>query len=159
LDALVRLLNEEISRENPGLLFVTAIVGIINVRSGEMKLCNAGHDAPILLRANEPPRSLNGVGGPPLCVDEDFPYTVDRLQLQSDDMLIMITDGITEAQDEGQNFYGRPRVLAYFSAQEQRQLSAVAACAGLYADVKSFTHSTAPADDITIMAIRITALP
>jgi serine phosphatase RsbU (regulator of sigma subunit) len=74
-------------------------------------------------------------------------------------MLIMITDGITEAQDEGQNFYGRPRVLAYFSAQEQRQLSAVAACAGLYADVKSFTHSTAPADDITIMAIRITALP
>ena len=99
MDALLRLVNEEISQENSASLFVAAIVGIINVRTGEMQFCNAGHDAPILLRANEPPRSLNGAGGPPLCVDEDFPYAIDRLQLQTDDMLVMVTDGITEAQD------------------------------------------------------------
>jgi serine phosphatase RsbU (regulator of sigma subunit) len=159
LDALLRLVNEEISRENPASLFVSAIVGIINVRTGEMQLCSAGHDAPILLRASEPPRSLNGAGGPPLCVDEGFPYTTDRLQLQSNDMLIMVTDGITEAQDARQNFYGLARVLGYFSTVERRQLTAMAACAGLYADVKSFTAGAAPSDDITIMAIRLAALP
>ena len=159
LDALLRLVNEEISRENPASQFVTAIVGIINVRTGEMQFCSAGHDAPILLRANEPPRSLNGAGGPPLCVDEDFPYTTDRLQLQLNDMLIMVTDGITEAQDARQNFYGLARVLAYFSTVEGRQLSAVAVCAGLYADVKSFTAGAASSDDIAIMAIRLAALP
>ena len=159
LDALLRLVNEEISRENPASLFVAAIVGIINVRTGELQFCSAGHDAPILLRTNEPPRSLNGAGGPPLCVDEDFPYTTDRLQLQTDDMLVMVTDGITEAQDARQNFYGLARALAYFSTVEGRQLSAVAACAGLYADVRSFTAGAAPSDDIAIMAIRLAALP
>jgi serine phosphatase RsbU (regulator of sigma subunit) len=159
LDALLRLVNEEISRENPASQFVTAIVGIINVRTGEMQFCSAGHDAPILLRANEPPRSLNGVGGPPLCVDEDFPYTADRLQLQPNDMLIMVTDGITEAQDARQNFYGLARALAYLSTVEGRQLSAVAVCAELYADVKSFTAGAASSDDIAIMAIRLAAPP
>jgi serine phosphatase RsbU (regulator of sigma subunit) len=158
LDTLLRLVNEEISRENPAALFVAAIIGIIDVRTGEMQFCSAGHDAPILLRANEPPRSLDGAGGPPLCVDENFLYAVERLQLQLDDMLIMVTDGVTEAQDASQNFYGSARVLAYFSTVERRQLTAVAACAGLYADVKSFTAGAPSSDDITIMAIRLAAL-
>jgi serine phosphatase RsbU (regulator of sigma subunit) len=158
LDALLRLVNEEISRENSASLFIAAIVGIINVRTGEMQFCSAGHDAPILLRASEPPRSLNDAGGPPLCVDEAFPYTADRFQLQPGDMLIIVTDGITEAEDPKQNFYGLARVLAYFATVKGHPLSAAAACTGLLADVKSFTTGAA-SDDITVMAIRLAALP
>jgi serine phosphatase RsbU (regulator of sigma subunit) len=156
LDALLRIVNEEISRENPGSLFISAVVGIINVCTGELEFCNAGHDAPVLLRANQAPRSLHSAGGPPLCVDERFPYAIDRLQLQSDDMLVMITDGVTEAQDARQNFYGMARVLAYFSTTQPWQLSSAAAiCAGLAADVKHFIDGAPPSDDITIMAIRL----
>ena len=156
LDALLRIVNEEISRENPGSLFISAVVGIINVCTGELEFCNAGHDAPVLLRANQAPRSLHSAGGPPLCVDERFPYAIDRLQLQSDDMLVMITDGVTEAQDARQNFYGMARVLAYFSTTQPWQLSSAAAiCAGLAADVKRFIDGAPPSDDITIMAIRL----
>jgi serine phosphatase RsbU (regulator of sigma subunit) len=158
LDSLLRLVNGEISRENSASQFMAAIVGIINVRTGEMQFCSAGHDAPILLRASEPPRSLNDAGGPPLCVDEAFPYTADRFQLQPGDMLIIVTDGITEAEDPKQNFYGLARVLAYFAAVKGRSLSAAASCAGLLADVKSFTAGAA-SDDITVMAIRLAALP
>ena len=50
LDALLRLVNEEISQENSASQFMAAIVGIINVRTGEMQFCSAGHDSPILLR-------------------------------------------------------------------------------------------------------------
>ena len=159
LDALLRLVNEEISRENPASLFIAVTVGIINVRTGEMQFCNAGHVAPILLRTNEAPRSLNGRGGPPLCVDEDFPYTVDWLQLQLNDMLIMVTDGITEAQDGRQNFYGLARVLAYLSSIKGPQLNVVTVGAGLYEDVKRFIGGAAPSDDITIMAIRLARAP
>ncbi len=53
-------------------MFVTAIMGIIDARSGEVELCNAGHNAPLLLRAGAAPRTLEGAGGPPLCVDEEF---------------------------------------------------------------------------------------
>ena len=154
LDRLMRLVNEEISRENPAALFVTAIVAILDVQTGELELCNAGHDAPILLRVNEPPRSLNGAGGPPLCVKEDFPYTFDRLQLRPDDVLVMITDGVTEAQDSAQNFYGLPRVLKYLTTMRERQRHAADACQGIYEDVERFSQGLPPSDDITIVAIR-----
>jgi adenylate cyclase len=154
LDGLMRLVNEEISSENPASLFVTAIMGILDVQKGELELCNAGHDAPILLRVNEPPRSLNRTGGPPLCVKEDFPYTFDRLQLRPEDVLVMITDGVTEAQDSAQNFYGLPRVLTYLTTMKERQRPAADACQGIYEDVKRFSQGLPPSDDITIVAVR-----
>ena len=157
LDGLMRLVNEEISSENPASLFVTAIVGILDVQKGELELCNAGHDAPILLRVNEPPRSLNRTGGPPLCVKEDFPYTFDRLQLRPEDVLVMITDGVTEAQDSAQNFYGLPRVLRYLTTMKERQRHAADACHGIYEDVKRFSQGLPPSDDITIVAVRFMA--
>jgi serine phosphatase RsbU (regulator of sigma subunit) len=48
------------------------------------------------------------------CVDEDFPTPLDRLQLQPNDMLIMVTDGITEARTWRQNFYGLARLWRTF---------------------------------------------
>src|SRR5262249_62101590 len=128
--------NQEISRENSASVFIAAIVGTINARTGEMQFSSAGHDAPILRRASEPPRSLNDAGGPPLCVDEAFPYTADRFQLQPGDMLIIVTDGITEAEDPKQNFYGLARVLAYFATVNGRPLSAAAPLRGILTDVK-----------------------
>jgi serine phosphatase RsbU (regulator of sigma subunit) len=154
LDALVRRVNQEISDDNPAMLFLTAIVGILDVRTGELEMCNAGHDAPILLRANDQPREIKGAGGPPLCVNEDFPYGFDRLFLQPEDMLVMITDGVTEAWDSAEKFYGLARVLGYLASVELGQCSAATVCEGLYKEVKRFTDGAAPSDDITIMAIR-----
>ena len=103
------------------------------------------------------PRSLNGAGGPPLCVREDFPYTFDRLRLQSGDVLVMITDGVTEAQDSAQNFYGLPRVLEHLTIMAGQQRHAADACQGIYEDVKRFSQVAPASDDITIVAIRFTA--
>jgi adenylate cyclase len=72
--------NEEISRDNSEMLFITLFAGILNVVTGELHFCNAGHDAPILLRAGEPPQSVTGDGGPPLCIVEDFPYMTELRQ-------------------------------------------------------------------------------
>jgi serine phosphatase RsbU (regulator of sigma subunit) len=157
LDALVRRVNQEISGENPAMLFLTAIVGVLDARTGELEICNAGHDAPILLRANEPPHAITGAGGPPLCVNENFPYAFDRLLLQPGDMLVLITDGVTEAQDSTEKFYGLPRVLDHLANVDLQQCSAATVCEGLYEDVKRFTDGSAPSDDITIMAIRFGA--
>src|SRR4029434_8788283 len=87
LDALITALNHEVARDNPRALFVSAIAGILDVRTGEVELCSAGHEAPILLRSHTAPCSLAVTGGPPLCVLEDFAYPVDRMQLQSGDLL------------------------------------------------------------------------
>lgn len=152
LEHVVRMVNDEISRENPAAMFVTAIIGIIDARTGEVELCNAGHNAPILLRPNEPPRELAGAGGPPLCVDEEFPYITQRVKLEAGDILLFITDGVSEAEDAQQVQYSSARVLECFS--EFWPTDAASVCERLHADVKKFAAGAASSDDLTILAVR-----
>jgi adenylate cyclase len=152
LEQLLRLVNDEISRENPAAMFVTAIIGILDARSGDMELCNAGHNAPILLPSRGSPLQLDGAGGPPLCVDEEFSYTIQRVKLASGDCLLFITDGVTEAENEHQARYGAERAIQCFA--EERAVDAAAACTRLHADVKTFIAGAPPSDDLTILALR-----
>lgn len=154
LDDLMRKINEEISRENQAMLFVTAIAGIINVFNGELQLCSAGHDMPILLRPGERLKPLDINGGPPLCVLENYKYSSTRMALQSNDMLVLISDGVTEAQDPVQDLYGRERMMNYLNTLRQADHHAEDVCRGLYEDVKRFTKDAGQSDDITIMAVR-----
>jgi adenylate cyclase len=154
---LMTIVNAAISRDNPANLFVTALAGIIDVRSGAMELCSAGHQAPILLRAGEPPGVLDAAGGPALCMLEDFSYAAGQVQLHPGDMLVMITDGVTEAQDVARQFYGLQRVLAWLTLVQQstpKWRSVENICQGLYTDVNRFADRAVPIDDITIVAIR-----
>src|SRR4030095_4466031 len=139
---------------NPAALFITAVAGILDVRTGEMELCSAGHDAPILLRRGVAPCSLTVASGPPLCVLENFSYPSNRMRLQPGDLLLMMTDGVTEAHNPEQRLYGFERVIAYCSAiqDEHEKRSIISVCQGLYDDVKRFAHDVEPFDDIAIMA-------
>ncbi|MGH7872656.1 MAG: CHASE2 domain-containing protein [Candidatus Binatia bacterium] len=152
VDRLLCAVNQEISQENPAAMFVTAIMGIVDARSGEVELCNAGHNAPLVLRANTAPRTLEGAGGPPLCFDENFLYTAQPLKLEPGEILLLITDGVSEAEDDQQAQYGSARVIDFFDAEFPG--TATAACEKLRADVKRFTAGAPASDDLTIMAIR-----
>ena len=158
LGQLLRLVNAEISQDNPAYMFVSAVIGVIDGRSGEVDLCNAGHDAPVLLRVGEPPRALDDPRGPPLCVIEDFPYKSGRFKLEPNDILLLTTDGVTEAADRQFNMYGGARMLECLSRIDEAR-TARHVCEELYADVKRFTRDATPSDDITIMAVRLTAPP
>lgn len=154
LNELINRVNKEISRDNPGMLFVTAMAGIIDVVTGEMQLCRAGHDAPILVRPGEPPESMDVEGGPPLCVLEDYEYPTVQVTFQPGDMLVLITDGVTEAQDPAENLYGRERILDYLNTLDHKTCHTKSVCSGLYADVIRFSADADQYDDITIMAVR-----
>ena len=153
LNKLIEMFNMEISRDNRSMLFVTAIAGMINVDSGDLQLCSAGHDMPILLRPGEPPKTLQIEGGPPLCVLEGYQYSASRTALQPDDMLVLISDGVTEAHNPFQDLYGRERILDYLKSFEKSDRHVESLCRGLDMDIKRFTRGTSQADDITIMAI------
>jgi serine phosphatase RsbU (regulator of sigma subunit) len=158
LGQLLRSVNEEMSRENPAFMFVTAVIGVIDVVSGEVDLCNAGHDAPILLRVGQPPRLLDDPRGPPLCVIEDFPYERGQFKLENNDILLLTTDGVTEASDKQYKMYGLGRLLECLSGSGRPHTAALV-CEKLYADVRRFTQGAPASDDITIMALRFTAPP
>jgi hypothetical protein len=80
LDELVRSANAEISRDNPGMMFITALFGILDIRNGLLQFCNAGHDPPLVVGGSEP-RRVTGPGGPPLCVMDGLPYPMNELTL------------------------------------------------------------------------------
>ena len=157
LERVLRVVNDEISRENRAAMFVTAIIGIIDGRTGEVEFCNAGHNAPLLLRPGRPAQELDGAGGPPLCIDEEFPYSTQHVKLEAGDILLFITDGVSEAEDERQAQYGTTRALACFT--DGRVSSAADVCERLRADVKRFTAGAAPSDDLTIVAVRFVEKP
>ena len=151
LGQVLSSVNDEISRDNPTAMFVTAIIGVVDSGSGDVELCNAGHNAPILLHAKQAPRELDGAGGPPLCLDAGFTYPTQRLRLDDGDILILITDGITEAENSRQAQYGVDRTLQCLSKDDS--VSATAVCRNLYADVKLFTAEAPPSDDLTLLAV------
>jgi len=151
LGQVLSSVNDEIARDNPTAMFVTAIVGVVDSGSGDVELCNAGHNAPILLRSKQAPRELDGAGGPPLCLDAGFTYPTQRWRLDAGDILLLITDGITEAENSAQAQYGLARTFQCLAAEPA--LSAAAACEKLHADVKTFTAGAPPSDDLTLLAV------
>lgn len=150
LGRLVSAANAEVARDNPGALFVTVFAGVLDRDSGELACCNAGHEYPWLIRrADRSLRRLAGGGGPPLCVVDDFAYASVRERLQPGDLLCVVSDGVTEAQNQAHDLYGSARVDRVLATVE----SASAAVDALRNDVASFVGGAEPADDMTILAL------
>jgi Stage II sporulation protein E (SpoIIE) len=94
---------------------------------------------------------LNCEGGPPLGTVEDFEYTVERYQLTPGDLLLLYTDGVTEAENPEDLFYTAARLKLLL--RSARTDSAKALVESVYEDLHRFAAG-AQADDITRLAVR-----
>jgi serine phosphatase RsbU (regulator of sigma subunit) len=153
--AIVAATGRELTRENPESLFVTLVAGILDTASGEVELCNAGHDAPWKVGAGGTVEHVYVAGGPPLCVLDDFDYGATRLRLAPGETLCLITDGITEAMDATGALYGTERFVL---ALEKLGAGGTArqAIDAVRSDVGTFVGAAEPADDLTLLALRWT---
>ena len=145
--------NAEVSRDNPGGLFVTAFAAILDLDSGELRYCNAGHDNPYRLHPGDADalRITDG-DGPPLCAVPDFDYRGATTQLRPGEMLCLMTDGVGDAQTPSGELFGTERVrrrLLQLSGASAREL-----VESLHAEVMAFAGGAEPADDLTILALR-----
>ena len=73
-EAVLNRVNEDLSLDNPSMMFVTLFLGILNVRTGELEYCNGGHNPPYILRKNGDVEVMEMTGGMALGVMEDFVY-------------------------------------------------------------------------------------
>ena len=148
---ILQATDTELARENPEMLFVTMVAGILDADSGRLELCNAGHDAPWRITAAGTADSLVAAGGPPLCVLESYPYESSAFQLLPGDALCLITDGITEAMNASGELYGSERLALLLKSAPH---GAGAIVAALRKDVREFVGETEAADDLTLLALR-----
>ena len=159
--AIADVMNEaniEISRENPADMFVTLIAGVLDIQSGRLDLCNAGHEPPILLHAGAAPEAIEVDGGPPLCAWEDFEYPAESFTLQPGDALVVLTDGVTEAMTAANDAYGAERAKDMLGTLTHDAPSATLVDR-LYTDVQTFIAGNEPSDDVTILAVRYLGPP
>lgn len=148
---LAARLNEFLHRSvDPGK-FVTAFVGFLDGATGRLVYANAGHNPPVLLRANGDVEWL-AAGGLILGILPEAPFESGSVDLRPGDLIVLYTDGVTEGANATAEQWGEERLVE--SVRRRRADSCAAIAAGLVREVRAFEGETGPADDITVLVAR-----
>ncbi len=143
--------NERILSDTQSDQFVTLFYGVVDLNSGTMTYCNAGHNPPLLMHKEEQATTQLTRTGIPLGMFEEMAWQAETVQIQPGEMLLMFTDGLPEAQNEKDELFEEARLLAVGKS-----------CLGLEADqvsskildsINSFVGSAPQFDDITLMVV------
>lgn len=144
--------NSLLAKESVNAMFVTAFYGIYDIRTGEVKYANAGHNPPYLMKADGSvkvlPLSHDFVAG----VIDDFQYTEETILLEKGDTLLLFTDGVTEATSPTYEEYGEQRLEQRLS--QLTQVGCQQIIDAIKADVKAFAGEAEQSDDITLLALK-----
>lgn len=149
---LMASINAELCQDNPNEMFVTFFIGIVNLTSGAMEFCNAGHNYPYIIESSGAVRQLKVRNGIPLGIFSDTPYETSGYSFRPNEILVVTTDGITDALSSSNDFYGEAQLtaaLASLAHTDTRSLTEL-----LIAEVKRFSSGAEQADDITILTLQ-----
>jgi serine phosphatase RsbU (regulator of sigma subunit) len=153
VDELLCEANAEIARENPEFLFVTVFAGVLDVLSGRLEYCSAGHEPPFVLTPDGEIARLAEGGGPPLCVLEGFSYVAAEHQMSRRGIVCVVSDGVTEAMNPAGELYGAGRLREALEHARNAENPA-ALVNSIRADIAQFVSGAEPADDLTLLALR-----
>jgi len=137
--------------QSEGGVFVTAFAGILDLGSGKVDFASAGHDSPFILGGSTGLRQLITEGGPPLGAVDEFRYPVDHDRVEPGEVLLLFTDGVTEAENVEHTLYSSERLAKILATAQvfdaRRVVTAV------IDDVSRFIGGAEQADDITLLAV------
>jgi serine phosphatase RsbU (regulator of sigma subunit) len=142
--------NKLLATENAACMFVTTFHAVLNLKTGILSYCNAGHNPPYVLRAEGGSETLKATGIP-FGVMEDMPYRIDEVTLNPGDALFVYSDGISEAfNPEGEEF-GTGRLEAALAAAHGQSANAIVG--RVLDDTTAFANGADQSDDITGLAL------
>lgn len=151
--AAVRRANELVSREAATGAYASAFIGMLEPEARRLRYCSAGHPSPVILRRGGaaellPQRQLV------LGVDERAAYAEARVQINEGDLLVMYTDGLTDARHANGETFGTQRLLD--AVERAATLPAEDVPEALFMEAFSFAHGELQ-DDIALLALRLLA--
>jgi serine phosphatase RsbU (regulator of sigma subunit)/anti-sigma regulatory factor (Ser/Thr protein kinase) len=151
--AIMRRLNRRLCHNNEDCAFTTLVVATLELRSGELRWCNAGHTPLMVLPATAAPELQRAVHGPALGVVETCNYGESRLTLTAGDGLLLFTDGLNETFDRQGGRFGLPRLLDLMG--EKPPLSSRRQVRALMRKLREFADGELQHDDITMLLVRL----
>ncbi|MBO5976271.1 MAG: SpoIIE family protein phosphatase [Oscillospiraceae bacterium] len=141
--------NEKLCENNESGMFVTVWMGILDLESGKMQFANAGHNPPLLKRANGSFEYLKTRAGFVLAGMEGVRYRAGELDLYPGDRLFLYTDGVPEATNAENKLYGEGRLLDFMNRNSN--MIATEILPALKADIDEFVGEAPQFDDITML--------
>ena len=146
-------LNRFLWESNRSQMFVTALAGVLDLRTGVVEYADAGHEPPFIRRSTGTVQKVDKVGGTALGVFPDPVFRTGTVQLQPGDALFLYTDGVNEARNVISQFFGTDdiaRSLAMVGPQAHSQ----GIVARLLDDLRGFVGESEQSDDITMLVVR-----
>ncbi len=152
--SLIARLNKWLCHNVPVTKFISLACVSLMSRSGQdgyITYTNAGHCSPILFRGNGAVESLEPTGGV-LGVHEDFTYEERNLTMAPGDLLLLYTDGVTEAANQQGDMFEEERLMEYIRSRSASSLEII--LDGLLSNVRNFSGKKELGDDFTVIALR-----
>lgn len=144
--------NDMLARESFDSMFVTLFYGIYDIRTGEIKYVNAGHNPPYILKADGTVEAFPITANICMGVLEGYPYKSSTMTLQKGDMIVAFTDGVTEACDPDNQLYGEDRLEALLGTLQGATAEGVTAA--INEAVKTHANGAEQSDDITVLTLK-----
>ena len=153
---VMRAANNRLCEGNEADMFVTAWLGLIDLESGQVVYCNAGHNPPLLCRKGQAPQYLRSRSGFVLAGMEDMNYRQQELTLQPGDRIFLYTDGVTEATNAEGELYGEERLLQFLTGHPDASCRETLEL--VQADIDRFVGEAEQFDDITMLVLDLNDL-
>lgn len=150
--SIVSEMNDTLAEQNDQNMFLTLFLGVLDLQTGQLEYCNAGHNAPIHLPFGHMPVTIDVHANLPMGVMTGYPYQTQTVQMHYNDVLFLYTDGLTEAENGNHKQYGEERMLKKLGdciACRPRELVET-----MQSDVETFVNGAPQSDDLTMLCIR-----
>jgi len=156
--SVMQNINEVMTEGNRSNMFITLFIGILDLPTGHLRYCNAGHDKPIVIEKSEQQSEncchiLPAEANLPVGVFADVNYVMQEMQLHPQEMLFLYTDGLTEAKNTERKMFGIDRVketLATSSGDCKQMIE------NIQHEAIKFIGEADQSDDLTMLGIRYT---
>lgn len=154
---VVGALNDALSESNESNMFVTLFLGVLNLKDGTLRYCNAGHNAPVRFGG----AGTGTGGGAPVFIPvhpnlalglfKGFPYQEQEMTLEAGTSLLLYTDGVTEAEDPAQQLFSDERLLSLLAREARSRPAQVVE--HLMQAIRTHAAEAEQNDDITILCL------
>lgn len=149
---IISTINDTIVKDNTECMFVTMFVGTLDLRTGHLRFCNAGHNPPVIIDKNGA-SFLAENENIPVGVISGYEYKEESLRLTSDSTLFLYTDGLTEAENSSKELYGDQRLLDTLS--DNPATPPKEKIERLSGSVGNFAEGVDQSDDLTMLSLRL----
>ena len=150
---IMQTINDTACQGNESNMFVTMFIGILDLPTGHLRYCDAGHDAPAIME-NGQWSMIDVIAHLPLGVFDDVKYGVQELTLHPNSTIFLYTDGLTEAKNAEHKQFGLKRIQAVLQDCTDKKPQEI--LKKITENVEGFVKNAEQSDDLTMLVIRYT---